>query len=310
MIKAIVEISEKAAHLRVRRKQLEILDGAELQGTIPCEDLGVLIVDHPGVTYTHHALMTLASAGTVVLLCDAAHQPVATLLPTSDHCQIVTRLSLQIATSLPTKKRLWKQIVQAKILGQAGNLPEGTPARNRLVQLANEVRPGDPANTEGQAARIYWQNWLNELPAEIEFRRERYGFAPNNFLNYGYAVIRAALARSIVAAGLHPAIGIQHSHRSNAFCLADDLIEPLRPLVDETARSLFSAGHDELNRYTKSAFLEQLTTSFTTPQGTSPMLVAMNRYVSSLIHCLEGVNKFLEIPTACKSQDTETCGLS
>ena len=178
------------------------------------------------------------------------------------------------------------------------------------MNLAAQVRPGDPANTEGQAARIYWQNWLNDLPESVDFRREREGNAPNNLLNYGYAIIRAALARSIVAAGLQPALGIQHSHRSNAFCLADDLIEPFRPLVDDTARDLYSAGHTELDRYTKAALLENLTANLQTSQGSSPLLVAMNRYVASFINCLEGSIKELEIPFRCTSRVTETCGLS
>ena len=309
MIKRIVEISEHPAHLRVRRKQLEILHEGEVLGRVSCEDLGILIIDHPRVTYSHQAMTTLSSLGAVVILCDDTHHPVATVLPVANHSQVVTRLQLQVEASQPTKKRIWKQIIKAKIARQAENLSDSASCKNRLEELSRTVRSGDPKNHEAQAARLYWGEWLNDLPESVEFKRERYGSAPNNLLNYGYAIYRAVLARSIVAAGLNPALGVKHSHRSNVFCLADDLIEPLRPYVDASVRMLFASGHQDLDRYTKSALLEILTETFSSSTGEGPLLVVLNRYVASFVRCLENSQNDLEIPEKCTLPDTETCGL-
>jgi len=308
MIKQIVEISETPAHVRVRREQLEITSQGETLGRIPCEDLGVLIVDNQQVTYTHQALTKLGSCGTVVVLCDEMHLPSSMVLPLPDHSQVVTRLKMQIDATAPTKKRIWKQIVQSKITGQAANLEEGTAEERRLRELARTVRSGDPKNHEAQAAKIYWNSWLSEHPAQEEFRRGRFENAPNNLLNYGYAIYRAAIARAIVAAGLNPAIGIKHINRSNAFCLADDLIEPLRPIVDQIVRDLFCSGHADLDRYTKSAILESLTAAFSVSQGTGPLLVQLNRYLTSFVRCLEDPRAELETPQQCMLSDIETCG--
>lgn len=309
MIKQIVEISEQAAHLRVRQKQLEIVRDSEIAGSIPCEDLGVLIVDNPGCSYTHQALTTLASFGCIVLLCDQSHLPTSTVLPMADHSSVVTRMKLQLDVTAPTHKRLWKQLVQEKILRQADNLSD-TNEIARLKRFAEEVKSGDPTNREAQAAKRYWQQWLSDSSEAVQFKRERYGCAPNNLLNYGYAIIRAALSRAIVAAGLNPALGIKHSHRANAFCLADDLIEPLRPLVDAHARELYEGGHEEIDRYSKTRLLELLSSPFQFAEQSTPFLVGLNRYVASYVKCLEGSERFLEIPKPCTLADIETCGSS
>lgn len=311
MIKRTIEISQQSAHLSVRRGQLLIQREGEIVGQVPCEDLGMLLIDHPGTTYSHSALITTTQNGAAVVLCGADHLPQAMMLPLSDHTQVVTRLNLQIETSKPTKKRIWKTIVVAKINAQADNLPEDSPACKRLRNLAAEVKSGDSTNREAQAAKIYWQVWLNqnlECSQQYEFRRQRQGNAPNNFLNYGYAILRAALGRAIVAAGLHPALGVQHSNRSNAFCLADDLIEPLRPLVDAEVRELFWAGHTDLDQHTKQSLLELLTIDCKVNQQQGPLMVALHKYVASFIKCLENPGNQLEFPIPCTSTDTETCG--
>ena len=311
MIKRTVEISENPAHLSVRRGQLLVQREGKIVGQVPCEDLGLLLVDHPGTTYSHAALVATAQNGAAVVLCGADHLPQAMMLPLSDHTQVVTRLNLQIETSKPTKKRIWKRIVTAKINAQADNLPEGSTEYKRLRNLATEVKAGDTTNREAQAAKIYWKVWLNqeaEHSPSFEFRRQRHGNAPNNLLNYGYAILRAALGRAIVAAGLHPALGVQHCNRSNAFCLADDLIEPLRPLVDAEVRELFWAGHTELDRNTKQVLLELLTINCKVNQQQGPMMVALHKYVASFVKCLENTQHQLEFPIPCTLTDTETCG--
>jgi len=321
MIKRTIEISQQPAHLTVRNEQLLLLakdgDGREPpRASIPCEDIGVVLVEHCGTTYSHAALERLLHHGAALVICGRDHLPAGMLLPVGEHSQLVPRLQQQIAIARPLRKQLWKQIVQAKIRAQADNLPPGSATRSRLLNLARTVRSGDPTNVEAQAARSYWQAWLNDMqgchvdsegwhrrPACVpvtEFRRDPAGPPPNNFLNYGYAVMRAAVARAVVAAGLTPALGIQHHRRSDAFCLADDLVEPLRPLVDDRARELFRSDQTELTPANKAALLELLTLRLQTGDETGPLMVALHRYVASLVRCYAGDARRLEIPVACE----------
>ncbi len=217
MIKRTIEISNGGSFLHVRQRQLKIRRVSEEIGSIPCEDIGVIVVDHAQTTYSHSALVALAQADATLIVCGADHLPTAMLLPVSEHSRVVDRLHDQLQVTIPTAKRLWKQIVQAKIRGQAKNLDSHMPAKKKLNELATKVRAGDPTNLEAQAARVYWQNWL---PDEARFRRDYDQEGVNAMLNYGYAVIRAAVSRALVAAGLLPALGLKHCHRGNAFALA------------------------------------------------------------------------------------------
>lgn len=313
MIKRTIEISREPAHLCVRLKQLTLKREGLTVGSIPCEDIGVVVVDHPQATYTHAALAALAEHDATLVVCGRDHLPVALLLPLADHTQVVWRAREQIQASKPLRKRLWRQIVRAKIRAQADNLLPDSPSRRRLLQFAAEVRSGDSTNREAQAAKTYWSAWLIEAPdggrADLaSFRRDPDGAGANALLNYGYAVMRAAVARALVAAGLLPALGLHHSHRANAFCLADDLLEPLRPIVDERVRQLLMAGQSELDQPTKTALLELLAIPMETDEGRGPLLVALHRYAASLVQCFQGVAKRLEIPRPCESADTDRCG--
>lgn len=312
MIKRTVEISQHPAHLTVRDGQLLILRKDEppqrlpaqppdLVATIPCEDLGVLLVEHAGCTYSHAALAQLLRCGVATVICGQDHLPAGMLLPFSEHAEVVRRLRLQLAIRAPLRKGLWKQIVAAKVRAQAANLPRGSAARTRLQVLARAVRSGDPTNVEAQAARAYWAAWLTDVQCADGFRRLRDGPPPNNLLNYGYAVVRAAVARAIVSGGLLPAIGLKHCHRANYFCLADDLLEPLRPLVDARVQALVRAGETELHPGAKRALLEVLVQRVRTGGEHGPLLVALPGYVASLVRCLEGSAKRLEIPVAAES---------
>jgi len=206
VIKRTIEISREPAHLTVQRKQLLIKRDGQTVGSVPCEDIGVVLVDHPAATYSHAALASLAESDAALVVCGRDHLPAAVLLPLADHSQVVSRLADQLDAGKPLRKRLWQQIVQAKILAQAANLAETPTAQKKLTNLAAEVRSGDPANVEAQAARVYWLHWLGEAP----FKRDTAGAGLNGFLNYGYAVMRAAVARALVAAGLLPAVGLHH----------------------------------------------------------------------------------------------------
>ncbi len=298
MIKRTIEISREPAHVTVRLDQLTLERNGETVGSIPCEDIGLLLVDHPATTYTHAALSRLASADAAVVVCGRDHLPAAILLPLADHSQVVWRVRDQIAVPKPLRKQLWKQIVQAKIHAQACNLPKG-PARTKLLVLARGVRSGDPQNAEAQAARIYWSAFFEG----IAFRRHRDGEGPNPLLNYGYAVVRAAIARAIVAAGFLPSLGLHHSNRSNAFCLADDLIEPLRPYVDQAVKALIDAGQTELDQSTKAKLLELLTCEFHVGSQTGPLMVGLHRMVASLARCFAGEAKHLLFPTLVEDGD-------
>jgi CRISPR-associated protein Cas1 len=304
VIKRTIEVSREPAHLTVRLGQLLLQRGEEIVGSIPCEDVGVVVVDQPRVTYSHAALTGLGRSDAILVVCGEDHLPLAVLLPLADHSQVVWRVAEQVAVSKPLRKQLWKQLVRAKIRGQALNLPESCPARQNLMQLSRQVRSGDPANVEAQAARVYWQNWL----AGEAFHRDANAGGVNAMLNYGYATVRAALARALVAAGLLPALGLFHSNRSNAFCLADDLIEPLRPLVDRRVRELHRQGHQELKPETKAGLLTLLADPVRLAGQRGPLMVNLHRMVASLVACYQGASKRLEIPRPCTSADTDACG--
>ncbi|MEM6458491.1 MAG: type II CRISPR-associated endonuclease Cas1 [Planctomycetota bacterium] len=316
MIKRTIEVSRRAAHLSVRHGQLVVQPVNEDKAaakTIPCEDVGVVLIDHPAVTYTHRALCELTAAGAAVVFCGEDHLPAGLLLPVSTHSQVLSRLNQQIDATQPAKKRLWQQLVAAKVRHQAANVSPAMAARRALDQLATEVRSGDSTNVEAHAARLYWSAWLGPSTEAARssvtagapiraagFRRDQDGLDPlNAMLNYGYAVARAAIGRAIVAAGLLPALGVHHHHRGNAFALADDLIEPLRPLVDTRVRHLYrhGLGHDHLDQTTKAGLLALLTHPVQTGNTTGPLMVALHPYLASFVECLGHTGARLVVPT-------------
>jgi CRISPR-associated protein Cas1 len=311
VIKRTIEISQQPVHLTVRNDQLlvQARDGERaLLSSVPCEAVGLLLVEQVGTTYTHAALIALLRHDAAVVVCGRDHLPAGLLLPIGEHSQVVWRIHDQIAAKRPLRKRLWTQIVQAKIRAQAANLLPGTVSRSRLLALARRVRSGDPGNIEALAARAYWPAWRDGLSVAsqgragaVEFRRDPDGPPPNNLLNYGYAVMRAAVARALVAAGLLPALGIRHHQRGNAFCLADDLVEPLRPIIDARVAELVRAGESDLRPSAKRGLLELLTLDVRTGDQTGPLMVALHRYVASLVKCFEGAADRLDIPVRPRS---------
>ncbi len=300
MIKRTIEISQQALHLAVRHEQLVLKPpgfGTEEVASIPCEDIGLVVVDHPGSSYTHAALAQLLDAGAAVIICDAKHLPAGILLPFSRHTEVVWRLDDQIVLPRPRRKRLWQQIVSAKIRNQAANLDHEPEIKQRLLVMARNVKSGDPANVEAQAARLYWLAWLDE---KAGFQRRCEGEdIINVLLNYGYAVLRAAVARALVAAGLHPALGLYHSNRSNSFCLADDFMEPLRPMVDAVVRRLVGARVQHLDREAKSQLLGMLAATVWLGDETGPFLVALQRSVGSLSRCIQRLDSSLILIKPC-----------
>ena len=315
MIKRTIEISREPAHLAVRDGQLLILRKREkperlpahpenLAGSIPCEDIGVLMVDSRETTYSHWALAELAEHGAAVVVCGRDHHPAGLYLPISSNTQLLSRLDAQLNASKPRRKQTWATIVAAKILAQAEALPPGPDfddVRKRLKALAGSVRSGDTTNIEAQAAAIYWPVLFSQcVEVPQPFRRragERGALPPNNLLDYGYAALRAAVARALVSAGLLPALGIHHRGRSNPFCLADDLMEPLRPVIDRRVRWLANLGELTLDQSTKAELLDTLTTEMLAGDQAGPLLVVLHRYVASFVRVLTGEESTLAVPT-------------
>jgi CRISPR-associated protein Cas1 len=205
---------------------------------IPFADIAVLVTSHPQISFTQAVLAQLAAAGGMFIVSNEKHLPAAMLLPLSTHSTQTERFARQAALSLPARKRAWQQIVQSKLRAQARLLEETTGMDHGLRLMAGRVRSGDPDNLEAQAARIYWQALFGKDATGEDFRRDPEGEGLNLWLNYGYAVLRAIVARALCAAGLHPSLGVHHHNRYDTFCLADDLMEPFRPLVDRVAARL------------------------------------------------------------------------
>lgn len=296
MIKRTIEISRESYHLGLKHKQLTLKREGDIVRAIPCEEIGMVVVDHPGTTYSHAALRHLAESNAAVVICSANHLPAAIILPIADHSQVVWRLNEQIDASRPLYKRLWQQVIRAKIKAQASVLSESCVGRRKLTALVPEVKSGDTSNIEARAAKIYWQFWY----PEVEFRRDSEGEGINSLLNYGYAIARAAVARAIVSAGLTPALGIHHKNRSNPFCLADDLIEPFRPMVDERVRELHRQGHESLTQECKRELLKLLTQQTTLAGERGPFMVQLHRMLGSLVRCFRKEQTSLEIPVPCE----------
>jgi CRISP-associated protein Cas1 len=234
MTERILDFSQEGAYLHLRYDNLVVEREDQEPVTVPLSDLGVLVVSHPQVSFSKSLLSALVSKGGAFLVCDEKHLPTGMLLPLQSHSLQTERMARQVQVSLPTCKRLWKQIIQEKILAQ-GRLLERLHGKDYGVgAMSKRVRSGDPENIEAQAARRYWTHFYSEKGLS----RNQDGDGINSLLNYGYAILRAIVARAITASGLHPSIGLHHHNRYNAFCLADDLMEPYRPLVDLTAYQL------------------------------------------------------------------------
>lgn len=229
MTERIIDLSDQAAHVRTGNGLLVIERPEAEPFTAPLGEVAVLVVSHPCVTLTHAALACLSESGGAFVACDARHMPVGMMLPLAGHHVQAERFATQARAAAPQKKHLWQQIVRAKVAAQGRLLQRLRGADSGLLAMSRRVRSGDAGNIEAQAARRYWP----ALFKDPRFSRDPDGAAQNVYLNYGYAVLRATVGRAICASGLHPSLGIHHHNRYDAFCLADDLMEPFRPLVDQ-----------------------------------------------------------------------------
>lgn len=286
-----IEVSGEGTRLSLSHRQVVVERDREQIGTVPAEDIGVLVVDTGTAVYTHWVMTELMERGAAVVFCGPDHLPIGVALPVEGNHLQAERLRLQIEAGKPLCKRIWKSIVQTKIYMQSLATTD-EPTRVRLAHLGGRVRSGDPDNIEAQAAQAYWKVYL----PGTQFRRRRDGEFPNPLLNYGYMVMRAAIARAIVAAGFHPSLGLKHSNRYNAFALADDLLEPLRPLVDSAVRRLVLDGATEIDRVVKTHLLGLLNHPCRTATGSGPLSNAFEPYVASFHKCLSGRMAELDYP--------------
>jgi len=294
MIKRIVEISRARTHLSIRYGQLIVKQEGQQVSSIPCEDIGVLLVDHRGVTYTHSVFTELLRCGAAVVLCSGNHHPTGMLLPIESNTLQTERFRQQIEAKEPVKKKLWKQIVRAKIKHQAKLVGRDSDVYKSLMALRDRVRSGDPDNIEAQASRKFWPVYLQDG----KFRRDINGTPPNNMLNYGYMVMRAAVARALCSAGLLPSLGIHHRNRYNAFCLADDMLEPFRGFVESKVREICEGEGvaSELDQRIKARLLEVLYEPVVIGGFKGPLMVGLHRTMASLQRCFAGEQKGLDLP--------------
>lgn len=293
----VIDISEGRRRLSKRRGALVIGndDTRSSETLVPFDEIESVIVHTPSTTYSNAALVELARRVIPVVCCDETHMPVAWLWPTAANFEQTRRFAAHASMSDELRGALWQRVVRSKIDAQAAVLREAKLATGPLPALAAGVQPGDRRNAEAQAARHYWKQLFDGT-----FRRAYDGPAPNGLLNYAYAIVRASAARQLCAAGLHPSLGLHHHNRFNAFCLADDLMEPFRPSADRVVLRLWQDGHTEVTAQTKRAIVSVMTEALYTDRGNAPMSRCIEWAAQSLVQSLlEGVDR-LRLPIAAE----------
>lgn len=294
-----IYLSLRNAQLVLRKPDADKLEESfkqDTERTIPIEDIGVVVLDNRRITITTGAMEALLANSCAIITCDSTDLPVGLMLPLCGNTTQSERFRTQIDASLPLKKQLWQQTVRQKILNQATVLSKNTGAIVKNMQVwANEVRSGDPDNFEARAAAYYWRNLFPTLP---NFVRGREGDPPNNLLNYGYAILRACVARGLVGSGLLPTLGIHHHNRYNAYCLADDIMEPYRPYVDDLVVQIMQEYPDysELNRSIKAALLTIPALDVVLDGKRSPLMIAVGQTTASLAKCFNGELRKIAYP--------------
>lgn len=292
----ILEISQSPCRLRVAHQQL-VVDRGEDDGlfhtTIPFEDLAVVVVAHPQVSYTQTVLSELSERGIAFVTCNRNRMPVGILMPLNGNSVQTERFRRQLNLKLPQKKQLWKQIVQSKIDMQAKLLQAVHGDSFGLPPLIPLVRSGDTTNVEARAARRYWTALFGK-----DFRRDIDANNQNRFLNYGYAILRATTARAICAAGLHPSLGLHHHNKYNAWCLADDVMEPFRPVVDQIVVDLVNSGGPTapLDQRARATLIRGILSRVFVEDQSRTVMDALAMMSSSLVDAMSGSDSVLSLP--------------
>lgn len=304
MIKKTILVENKSA-ITTKNQQL-VLKSEIRESTIPIEDIGFLVLDHPEIYLSIPAMNLIVENNTAIIICGSNHLPNGMFLNLNSHHIQQEIFKNQIEASVPLKKQLWQQTIVEKIRNQGELLAKITENKNTFDFLASKVLSGDTSNMEGVAAQQYWRNF--PLPNhEIDgIKRERYGDYPNNFLNYGYAILRAATARALSGSGLLNTLGIHHKNKYNAFALADDIMEPFRPIVDEKVFDIMKRYQEqELNTAIKAELLQILTQTVYFKEEKSPLMVGLQKTASSLQQCFTGNRKKIKYPKLWNLTDTE-----
>lgn len=289
------------AYLSLKNAQLVVkipnAEGDDTVRTIPIEDIGFVILDNPQITITHGTLGALVENNTAVVTCDSRHMPAGLLLPSEGNTTQSERYRNQIEASIPLRKQIWQQTIQAKIRNQAAALEKRRGKKfGNMLAWADDVRSGDSENLEARAAVFYWDNLF---AVEIDkFRRDPDGDMPNSMLNYGYAILRAIIARALVGSGLLPTLGVHHRNRYNAYCLADDIMEPYRPYVDLMVCDLLNdiGMPKEMNRDIKARLLTIPTIDVMIDGKRSPLMIAASQTTASLARCYAGEIRKVSYP--------------
>lgn len=280
--------------LSIKLGQLEIADKATgVIRTAPIEDLGYVIFDNREITFTQSVLSELAANNTAVIICDSKHHPASMMFHLDTNQVQNERFRAQVAAGEPLKKQLWQQTIKAKIKNQAAMLKHVGKNDEPLLHLATQVKSGDITNQEAQASRRYWNQLFG-----AGFVREREGMPPNPSLNYGYAILRAAVARALCGSGLLPTLGIFHRNKYNHYCLADDIMEPYRPFVDKAVweQKEKYADYHNLNKERKAELLSILGSDVIMGEEKSPMAVAISQTTASLAGCFAGEQQKIVYP--------------
>jgi CRISPR-associated protein Cas1 len=294
MLGRIVEIADDHRHLFLSRGFMVVRDTENERlelGQVPMDDIAAVIANAHGMSYTNNLLVALAERCAPFVLCGANHNAVGMLLPIDGNFQQAKRFDAQLAASQPLIKRLWADIVKAKLQQQAAALEAANAPSVPLSALVRKVRSGDPDNIEAQGARRYWSLLFGD-----DFRRDQQAGELNGMLNYGYTVLRAATARAVVAAGLHPTMGLHHSNQGNPMRLVDDLMEPFRPMIDLKVWQLFRRGESDVTPDTKRALVRTLYDDMQTCSGATPVLVCAQRLATSLAQIYVGEKDKLDLP--------------
>lgn len=304
MIKRTLLVENKSS-ITTKNLQLVIKTDSK-ESTVPIEDIGFLVLDNAEIYLSIPAMNLIVENNTAVIICSKNHLPNGMLLNLNSHHIQQEIFKNQIEASMPLKKQLWQQTIVEKIRNQGQLLTKITNQKNTFEFLASKVLSGDTTNMEGVAAQQYWKNFPQPNLQYDGLKRERYGDYPNNFLNYGYAILRAATARALSGSGLLNTLGIHHKSKYNAFALADDIMEPFRPIVDEKVYSIMqNYKEQELNTTIKSELLQLLTRTVYFKDEKSPLMVGLQKTASSLQQCFTGNRKKIKYPKLWNLTDIE-----
>ncbi len=293
MLNRVLEICEENRYLSLSRGFIVIQHGSEELGKVPLDEIGVLLLSAQGVTFSKNILNALAEKGCITILCGKNYAPQSMVLPVYSHYHFAKIIKNQIDASLPLKKRIWQQIVIQKIKNQALALKlcKKEESVQLIEKIASMVKSGDSENREAYAARMYWKALFGK-----DFTRDKDLPGVNSFLNYGYAIMRSAMARAVCSNGLLPSLGIHHDNNLNQFALADDLFEIYRPIIDCVVFSLFSDEPSELTPELKNKLTNVLWTKVHTTEGDSPAFQSMQYMAAYYVHALEDKKAAIDIP--------------